>query len=232
VTSEGWLRRLRTVEIEHAAAFCPAGARILEIGAGAGFQALRLQQLGFDIDAIDISVGDQQVFPVRKYDGIQIPWPPSSFDVVFTSNVLEHINGLPQMQREITRVLRPGGVAVHVVPTHSWRAWTTATSAPAGLLALARRANWRRVIGPLLPLRHGVRGNILSETWLFHPRHWRRTFTADGFVVLRAEPMGLFYTGNELLGPRLSVPLRQVLARLLGSACWIFEVAPRQSELP
>jgi hypothetical protein len=41
--------------------------------------------------------------------------------------------------------------------------------------------------------------------WLFHPRWWRRNFEEHGFAVVTDEPMGLFYTSQELLGLRLGL---------------------------
>jgi len=38
--------------------------------------------------------------------------------------------------------------------------------------------------------------------------------------------MGLFYTGNMTFGVRWSLPKRARLARVLGSACHIFELRP------
>src|SRR5258708_18487309 len=64
--------------------------------------------------------------------------------------------------------------------------------------------------------RHGERGNVLSELWVFRPAWWRRAFRADGFEIVRDEPVGIYYSGNTMLGTRLSIERRQVLAALLG----------------
>jgi hypothetical protein len=87
----------------------------------------------------------------------------------------------------------------------------------------------RRVGGACLQRRHGERGNLLSELWLFHPSWWRNSFTANGFTVVHDEPMQLFYTGNMLLGPHLDRSRRTRLARWLGSACHLYKVTPAPS---
>jgi hypothetical protein len=81
-------------------------------------------------------------------------------------------------------------------------------------------------VGVCLPRRHGERGNIVSELWLFHPRWWRRNFEENGFAVVADEPMGLFYTGHALIGRRLSFARRVRLARVLGSSCHLFRLVP------
>ena len=101
-------------------------------------------------------------------------------------------------------------------------------------MELAPARTWLSVAGhlarPFLQHRHGERGNAILELWLFRPGWWRRIFEDHGFEVIRDEPMGLFYTGNMLLGKRLSIAHRERLAHVLGSACHLFEVRPARRE--
>jgi SAM-dependent methyltransferase len=246
------LEAIRVAEIDKIVPFLAPGARILEIGAGTGRQAVELQRRGFAVTAIEIAdsrYATERVFPIKDYDGRTIPLPDASVDIVFSSNVLEHIADLSRIHAEIRRVLAPAGYCIHVVPTHTWRLWTTlvsyleavsfaASSLPQLLpQARLRRAELRRLrqawyrtlrhtVGLCLPRRHGERGNVISELWLFHPRWWRQNFQQNGFAVVRDEPVGLFYTGEVLLGLRLGLAKRRRLARTLGSSAHLFKVAP------
>jgi Methyltransferase domain len=86
------LDAIRDAKIDKIVSFFPAGARILEIGAGTGKQALELQRRGFAVTAIDISgstYAAQRVSPIRDYDGWTFPLPGGRVDSVFSSNVLE-----------------------------------------------------------------------------------------------------------------------------------------------
>ena len=78
----------------------------------------------------------------------------------------------------------------------------------------------------MLPRRHGERGNVVSELWLFHPSWWRRHFSDNRFTVVHDEPMGLFYTGNMLLGTRMGLRSRASMSRWLGSSCHLFKTVP------
>jgi SAM-dependent methyltransferase len=161
--------------------------------------------MGFAVTAMDIpasNYADARVFPILEYDGSEFPFPDQAFDVVYTSNLLEHVNDLASMHAEIRRVLAPGGKVLHVLPTHSWRLWTLFTE----------------VMGRHRPKRHGERGNLVTESWYFHPRWWRRHFASQGFCLIADGPVGLFYTGVALLGPRLGMKQRSRLASRLGSA--------------
>jgi hypothetical protein len=133
--------------------------------------------------------------------------------------------------------------------SHAWRFWTTLTTFPAAIQHAAtlrsqllprwlsgRRdgddlsAAWlrlaRNLAAPLFQSRHGERGNVVSELWLFHPNWWRTHFRANGFAIVHDEPMGLFYTGHMFFGTRLSLVRRAQLAPLLGSACHLFKIRP------
>lgn len=253
------LNTLRCAEIDKIVRhFRPAGARVLEVGAGTGQQALELRRRGFSVEAIEIpssNYAQDRLFPIVDFDGRHIPFADHSFDIVFSSNVLEHVPDLVQMHSEIRRVLKPSGYAVHILPTHAWRFWTTLSAFPtaaqyAGTIGRQLRPAWppglseakrlagawyrasRHVLAPLAQRRHGERGNIISETWLFHPGWWRRNFAANGFDIIKDEPMGLFYTGNMTFNSRWSIARRARLARTLGSACHIFELRARDTAGP
>ena len=246
------LDAIRAAELEKIASLFPAGARVLEIGAGTGKQALELQRRGFEVSAIELADSNyaaHRVFPIKDYDGRSIPLPDASVDVVFSSNVLEHVPDLSRMHAEIRRLLAPGGTCLHVLPTHTWRLWSTLASyleaisfftsslprlfpqaTPRAAERQRLREAWyrtaRHTVGLCLPRRHGERGNVISELWLFHPRWWRRNFRDNGFAVVSDEPMGLFYTGEVLFGLRLGLAKRERLARVLGSSCHLFRLVP------
>ena len=78
------------------------------------------------------------------------------------------------------------------------------------------------LLAPFFPTRHGEKGNVVSELWLFHPRRWRRHFRASGFDIIRDQPMGLLYTGHFFLGERRSLAQRRQMAERYGSTCHLF----------
>lgn len=105
----------------------PGRNTILEIGAGSGWQSQKLSEKGHSVEAIEIDSSDyskDSVWPTTNYDGKHIPFPDDCFDIVFTSNVLEHIPHVVAFQHEIKRVLKTDGISVHIVPSGSWRFWS------------------------------------------------------------------------------------------------------------
>lgn len=205
------LRALRLYEVEFALRFVHSPGRLLEIGAGSGWQAAELAARGFDVSAIDVaasSIPTQQAWPVRIYDGAHIPFEDASFDVVFSSNTLEHIKHIDLFQNEIQRVLKSDGLAVHVLPSAAWRIWTNLT-------------NPLRYFFP--PLAHGEHAsNAWSEIAYFRRKAWSDVFTRTGWKILDYAPTGLFYTGCSIADSHLSLERRQFLSAYLGSACHVF----------
>lgn len=50
------------------------------------------------------------------YDGKHLPFEDESFDVIFSSEVFEHVFNLPELLLEIRRVIKPGGKLIFTCP--------------------------------------------------------------------------------------------------------------------
>ena len=237
------------------------GCRILEIGAGTGLQAKEFSDAGFKIDAIDIKESayrGSRIWPVEDYDGIHIPFSDQMFDVVLSSSVLEHVPHLDQMQREIERVLKDDGIAVHVVPGASWVLLSALTHYPyifklafnqlRGMLS-GRSVNSspgkgvppkrlrerftliEMVVRVLMPPRHGERGIWLSELHYFSKRAWVKCFEESGWTIEKYLTNKLFYSGNLIFGSRLNLESRKRLGRILFGVCHVFVLTKSRSKI-
>jgi SAM-dependent methyltransferase len=244
------LHFIRADELDVLADHIAPGSRVLELGAGTGYQALGLSQRGFQVDAIDLpgaSHSSSRVFPVQDYDGRRIPFEDATFDIVFSANVLEHVRDLAGMLAENRRVLKPGGYAVHAMPSPAWRLWTSLAGpvdafpfVAASVLGRTVRPPRARPQSPLVefakgcvtrfvPLAHGETSSALTELITFGKRSWVRRFEENGYEVLLAEPMHLFYTGWFVLGRKWSLEARRRASAFLGSASFVYKVRPLPS---
>ena len=215
--------------------------RILEIGGGNGYQASVLASWGCDVASIDlpeISAAATDC-PVQPYDGKYIPFPDHTFDVVYSSNVLEHVPHLSILLKEIARVTNPEGVVVHILPSSAWRFWTSLThyvhvAKRVGIRLFRRDAtengsysqvtsskrNWGVLIKRVfLDGPHGAYPNEFYELYAFSRYRWLHVFATHGFEMTSCFRNGLFYTGYAIF-PRLSMSMRRDLSRQICSLCW------------
>lgn len=243
-----FLDELREAELEKIVPHLPAGGAVLEIGGGTGAQALALERRGFKVASVDLASSlyrFKRVFPVVEYDGTHLPFPEASFDAVFSSNVLEHIADPAPLYTELRRVLRPGGKGIHLMPSASWRFfssltyyWVLIPKAYRRLAGIAPGPNelpvnpagperpglFALAVSRILPPRHGEEGSSFSELWRFSAAAWVEHFRAHGMTVAEVEPIGIFYTGEMALGPRWPIPSRRRASALIGSACILYDV--------
>lgn len=220
------------------------GARVLEIGGGSGFQAGVIASWGCSVVSLDLAGRAPSLvryFDVQDYDGLHIEFPDESFDLIFSSNVLEHVppGRLPVLLGEMRRVAKRGqGIFIHILPSPFWRFWTMLAYYPYLLRRAGRRLTARRAsqsngsqarpanvnylmkhgwtVGP-----HGEYPNALAELYYYSRRRWRDVFERNGFAVRQVFGSEVFYTGYGLC-PALSRRERESLCRLLGSPCSVF----------
>jgi SAM-dependent methyltransferase len=100
------------------------GKQVLEIGLGEGSESERLIRQGAHWSGADLTAESVERVRARltlrqlPYDqlrqasALDLPFADDTFDMVFSHGVLHHVPDIRQAQREIHRVLRPGGELV------------------------------------------------------------------------------------------------------------------------
>ena len=138
---------------------------ILELGAGGGFLLEELWRAGFrDLTGSDITTSALQEMRARTgeiqvvgADAESLPFVDRAFDIVITSDVIEHLVRADSHLAEVRRILRPGGQ--YLLKTPSRR--------PAGLYYRLR----------------GLYDHHIWHPSMFSPGELRRTFDGHGFDV-------------------------------------------------
>ena len=104
------------------------GARMLDYGCGAGRMVAEARKSGLNMYGADVYYGGSAtrseaersglvgtaIFEVR---GGRLDFADSFFDLVTNNQVLEHVEDLDAVLREIDRVLRPGGTVLSLFPS-------------------------------------------------------------------------------------------------------------------
>ncbi|MEE9301540.1 MAG: methyltransferase domain-containing protein [Alphaproteobacteria bacterium] len=168
--------------------------KVLDIGCGTGVNAEALAAKGHEVSGIDISPVAIEKFRARGFDGAvcnineEIPFEDGTFDLVFGSDVIEHIIDTERALSEMNRVLRPGGQLVLSTPNSAF--WVY------------------RLLG--------LFGKTVSD--LQHPGHVRffsKAALADhvekaGFVTVEIAARHMYLVMNDALG-RLVAPIAGII---------------------
>lgn len=134
----------------HVVGCMPDGKRLLDMGSGAGRFALPIAAAGGDVVALDLEremlrvSAETAPLPTNPHHlqgtVTQLPFPSSSFDAVFTANVLHLVDGWQTALAEAKRLLKPDGTFIigrDVLDAQS--------------RAHAVRSQWRQIVGTLDP---------------------------------------------------------------------------------
>jgi SAM-dependent methyltransferase len=107
-----------------------SGKRVLEIGLGQGAGSESLIRRGASWSGVDLTaesvervqtrliLRDLPFDELRQGSVLDLPFGDNTFDMVFSHGVLHHVPEIRQAQKEIHRVLKPGGELVIVMYAH------------------------------------------------------------------------------------------------------------------
>jgi len=123
-----WLHSIRARELEAIlkAVDNTYFKRVLELGCGDGFQSAMLKARSQFLVSTDYR---KEALPTELSPGLKflacdvedLPFKLSSFDMIFSSNLLEHVEDIDKALAEMRLCLRPGGVMVHAIPNVTWK---------------------------------------------------------------------------------------------------------------
>jgi 2-polyprenyl-6-hydroxyphenyl methylase/3-demethylubiquinone-9 3-methyltransferase len=104
------------------------GKNVLDIGCGGGFLAEEFARDGFDVTGIEPAArahAEQNHLAIHYCEGRgeSLPFADDSFAVVTCCDVLEHVDDVAQVIREVSRTLRPGGVFLFDTVNRTLRSW-------------------------------------------------------------------------------------------------------------
>ena len=129
-----------------------AGSLALDVGTGAGYMTRAMRGAGATCFGIEYDLGEltwrgEPPTGIAIGSALEMPFRTGSFDVVFSSNVLEHVPDPWTMADEMVRVTRSGGI-VYLSFTNWLSPWGGHETAPWHYLGGSRAAErYRRKTG-------------------------------------------------------------------------------------
>jgi SAM-dependent methyltransferase len=159
-----YLHSLRAREFDRIFGRLPAKAftSVLELGAGDGFQARLLSRYAVRVVSTDyyrppVADGEGVVYRACDAERLTEEFEAGEFDLIYSSNMLEHVPQPQVVLRGIAQILANDGITIHVMPNRLWKLSHLALHWPNLILSVAERAMTRTRIGKL-----GSEGRVLS----------------------------------------------------------------------
>ena len=184
--------RLLIDALSHDLTNCPLhGQSVLDVGGGPGYFATEFEQAGAWYVGLEPSVSEMSAAGLTGYgavrgDGTALPFHDEAFDIVYSSNVVEHIPDPDAMCDEMLRVTKPGGLTII-----SYTVWL-------GPFGGHETGLWQHYVGgefarDRYTRRHGHPPKNVFGTSLFalsarEGLDWARGVTSQGSQLLAAFP--------------------------------------------
>jgi SAM-dependent methyltransferase len=134
----------------------PAGASILDFGCGDGDAMAAWRAAGADAFGCDIVLNrpSERLYLIER--PYRLPFPDATFDLVVSNQVLEHVQDHDVAFSEISRVLKPGAISLHLFPAR-WAPRETHVRVPLANVVQTRGwlALWAR-----LGIRNGFQNGL------------------------------------------------------------------------
>lgn len=186
--------------------------RGLELGAGNGFQSQLLINYLDILIATDLNEerlpGNSSLaniqYEILDAEKVGEKYSEDSFDLVYSSNLLEHLPNVEKCLAGVRRVIKQDGLVVHILPSPGWRLLSVILHYPhkfSNLLSrIGRQSNSKRsrgnnlklnrgpnpkIVDLLIPKAHGVSKNFVTEFFAFRKKRWIGIFENAGFRIIK-----------------------------------------------
>lgn len=244
-----WWQKIRIEELETALEVFSneKNLDILEIGGRDGFQANIISKKGHKVTSIDINPLLPQIHLVQKGDINKLDFENNSFDLIYSSNMLQEIDNIDEAFMEMKRVLKKDGIIIHIVPS-SW--WSLITNfwhyclIPKYLIKsnkIQQIFNSKKVTNIDIQNNNQKNKNSKATTNLkklfFHPLgtntsfvheiiyfsqfYWKKSFNDNRFTIIEEKNCPYLYSGYSIFRFKF-LSFRKFLAKLGITSCFCF----------
>lgn len=248
-----WWELIRNGELSTALDLFPKekNLEILEIGGRDGFQANIISKKGHKVTSIDIKPLSPQFYPVQKGDITKLNFKDNSFDLIYSSNMLQEIPDIKKAFMEIKRVLKKNGTIIHVVPSSWWSIITNFWHYCFIPKYLIKSKKFQNIVN--LDIKNNDEGNVSSKEisvssiknlkrLFFHPLgantsfvheiisfsdiNWKNLFKQNGFKIVNKKNCPFYYSGYAVFKFKY-IKTRKFLAKNCFPSCYCYVMSKK-----
>lgn len=148
-----WHRRR---QLEAIFSKCPENlfSSALELGAGDGFQSKllgryvsRLIATDYNPAILELDANEAVEYRVCDAEIVDEAFKGEQFDLVFSSNLLEHVEDPQKVLKGICKVLKEDGITIHIMPNRFWKVLHLVLYIPNRIVSFLERSSnptWRK----------------------------------------------------------------------------------------
>lgn len=196
----------------------------LELGCGSGQNSRHLAYYckhltATEYDAAKITACETEQISLAVADAQNLSeYATDSMDLIFSSNMIEHLHRVDDCLGECSRIIKTGGIVVHTVPTRTWKVFHLLMFYPVivrAMLLRLKNAGQRRkttpvadcntlddnlrprqpssLLGSYFPKIHGISKTHLQEFVAWGEKKWLAVFDRNELNVLRIVHLPFYY---------------------------------------
>lgn len=240
-----WWEKVRKSELDTALEIFPSqnNLHILEIGGRDGYQANIISKKGHSVTSIDINPIYPQFHTVQKGTINQLDFKENSFDIIYSSNMLQELQDIEEAFNEIKRVLKEDGLIIHIVPTTWWSLITNFWHYCKIPKYLIKSNKFKRIFNSNLkkvdikqnskpksstknlkqlflhPL--GANASFIHEIIYFSKIYWKKLFEKNGFKVIEQKNCPYFYSAYSVFKFKF-LKARTILSKVGITSCYCY----------
>ena len=240
-----WWKEIRKNELNTVLEILPnqKNLEILEVGGRDGYQANMISDKGHNVTSIDINPIYPQFHTVQKCTIHELDFKENSFDIIYSSNMLQEIQQIEESFTEMKRVLKSNGIIIHIVPSSWWSLITNFWHYCIIPKYLIRSNKFKKIFNLNLkqvqveendsvkssrknlkqlffhPL--GANTSFIHEILYFSKIYWKKLFEKNGFRIMDQKNCPYFYSAYSIFRFKF-LKCRILLARIGITSCYCF----------
>lgn len=243
-----WWQQIRKDELETALNLFPIkkNLKVLEIGGRDGHQAKFISEKGYKVTSIDINPLYPQFYPVQKGNINNLDFDENSFDIIYSSNMLQEIEIIKDAFTEMKRVLKKDGVIIHIVPSSWWSIITNFWHYCLIPKYLIKSNKFQKIFHLKTKIENqkkdddgkkmksskknlkqlffhplGANTSFIHEIFYFSNFYWKKLFSKNDFEIKNKKNCPYFYSAYSIFRFKF-LKLRKYLAEIGFTSCYCY----------